>query len=194
MKNINLLLASVLMCTLVSARGTDKPISEASSVAITNAKGSTLFKLYYKSLKPGRVQISITDKNGVTVFMESLKRVDGFIRPYNFKNLPKGQYTVLIEDDSGRTVEKVEYQSDKENEALIHVQRLASKENKFLLTIASPNEENVSITIHDEGGVLIHSETQLISSAFAQVYDLKNIKSFTIEVANRTGVLKSFSY
>lgn len=99
MKKISLLLAGVLICTLVSARGTDEPNTEASLMAITNAKASTLFNLYYKSLKPGSVKISISDKNGVTVFKENLKRVDGFIRPYNFENLPEGEYPVSIEDD-----------------------------------------------------------------------------------------------
>src|SRR5579864_5552739 len=99
MKKISLLLASVLLCTLVFARGIDGPI-KGSSVAVTNAKGSTLFKLYYKSENAGRVKITIEDEKGNTVFSETMKNADGFVRPYNFQELPEGQYTIAVEDES----------------------------------------------------------------------------------------------
>jgi len=193
MKKLSLLLAGVLMCTLVSARGIDAPIKGASSVAITNVAGSTLFKLYYKSERMGRVKISIIDEKGSMIFNETLNKVDGFIRPYNFDGLPEGQYTVRVEDENGKTVEKVNYKEGKV-EKLIHIQKLSNEENKYLVSIVSPKQEDVFIYIFDVDGNLIYNEIQSIKGEFAQVYNLQEVKSFTIEIADKFGELKKVAY
>jgi hypothetical protein len=193
MKKISLLLTGVLFCTLVSARGTDETVNAISSVAVTNAFGSTLFKLYYKSIKQETVRVSISDEKGEMVFKETIKKVEGFMRPYNFEGLAEGQYFIQIEDESGKRVEKVNYKSGKA-EQLIHVQKLSNDENKYLLTIASAKEENVFIKIYDVDGTLVHYEAQSIAGEFAQVYDLNKVKSFTIEVTGKDGLLKSVTY
>lgn len=191
MKKFSLLLASVLLCTLVFARGIDGPV-KGSSVAVTNNIGSTLYKVYYKSERPGTVKVSIMDDNGYTLFNETMNKVDGFVRPYNFEGLPEGQYTVKVEDDKGKTVEKVNYRLGRV-EKLIHVQKLEG-ENKYVLSIASPKPEDVFIYIFDEKDNLIHNEIQSIKGEFAQVYNLKGIQSFTIEVTDKWGVVKKVSY
>ena len=181
------------MCTLVSARGIDAPIKGASSVAITNVTGSTLFKLYYKSERMGRVKISIIDEKGSMIFNETLNKVDGFVRPYNFEGLPEGPYTVRVEDENGKTVEKVNYKGGKV-EKLIHIQKLSNEENKYLVSIVSPKLENVFIYIFDVDGNLIYNEIQSIKGEFAQVYNLQEVKSFTIEIADKFGELKKVAY
>jgi len=191
MKKISLLLASVLLCTLVFARGIDGPV-KGSSVAITNNIGSTLYKVYYKSERLGNVKVSILDEKGYTLFDETMNKVDGFLRPYNFVGLPEGQYTVKVEDENGKVVEKVNYKSGRV-EKLIHVQKLAGEE-KYMLSISSPIPEDVFIYIFDEKDNLIHNEIQSIKGEFAQIYNLKGIKSFTIEVSDKLGVVKKITY
>jgi hypothetical protein len=191
MKKISLLWASVLMCTLVSARGIDAPI-KGSSVAVTNASGSTLYKVYYKSEKLETVKVSIIDEKNNIIFKETLNKVDGFLRPYNFEGLPEGQYTVKVEDENGKRVEKVNYRSGRV-EKLIHVQKL-SGENKYLLTIASSKPEDVFIYIFDNNGTLIYNEIQSIKGEFGQVYNLSGLTSFSIEVADKGGVVKKVTY
>ncbi len=182
MRKINLLLAGVLFCTLVSARGIDDPIKGSSDEAITNTTGSTLFKLYYKSEKQGRVKVHISNEAGNAIFNETLNKVDGFMRPYNFEGLPEGrqQYTVSVEDENGKTVEKIDYKGGKV-EKLIHLSKLPGEENKYLLSVSSRGAENVFIYIFDSNGNLIHNEIQTVKGEFAQVYNLKSVESFTIE-------------
>ncbi|HLZ16362.1 MAG TPA: hypothetical protein VKQ08_04955 [Cyclobacteriaceae bacterium] len=191
MKKINLLLAGVLICTLVFARGIDGPI-KGSSVAVTNVAGSTLYKLYYKSERSGRVKVSIRNEIGSVIFSEAMNKVDGFVRPYNFRELPEGQYTVSIEDESGKTVEKINYEAGK-MEKLICVRKLAG-EDKYVLSIVSHRPENVFIYIFDDQNNLIHNEIQSINGEFAQIYNLNDVKSFTIEVADKFGVQKKITY
>ena len=193
MKKICVLLSGVLMCTLMFARGIDEPKPiKGSSVAVTNAAGSTLYKVYYKSEKVGRVKVSIIDEKGNILFNETINKVDGFLRPYNFDGLPEGEYTVKVEDENGKTVEKVSYKAGRV-EKLIHVQKLHG-ENKYMLSIASPKAEDVFIYIFDDQNNLIYNEIQSINGAFAQVYNLQDMKSFTIEVSDKFGVLKKVSY
>jgi hypothetical protein len=175
----------------VFARGIDGPV-KGSSVAITNNIGSTLYKVYYKSERLGNVKVSILDEKGYTLFDETMNKVDGFLRPYNFVGLPEGQYTVKVEDENGKVVEKVNYKSGRV-EKLIHVQKLAGEE-KYMLSISSPIPEDVFIYIFDEKDNLIHNEIQSIKGEFAQIYNLKGIKSFTIEVSDKLGVVKKITY
>jgi len=79
-------------------------------------------------------------------------------------------------------------------EKLIHVQKLAGEDNKYMLAIASPKPEDVFIYIFDEKDNLIHNEIQSIKGEFAQVYNLKGITSFTIEVSDKFGVVKKVTY
>jgi hypothetical protein len=192
MKKLNLLFTGVLFCTLVSARGIDEPI-KGSAMAITNTTGSTLFKLYYKSEKQGRVKINIKDEAGNAIFNETLNKVSGFMRPYNFEGLPEGQYTISLEDENGKTVEKVNYKAGKV-EKLIHLSKVPGEQNKYLLSVASRGAEDVFIYIFDNNGNLIHNEIQTVKGEFAQVYNLNSIESFTIEVADKFGVLKKITY
>jgi hypothetical protein len=193
MKKLSSLLAGVLICTLASANGTTLPVSSTSSVAVTNSTGSSLFKLYYKSSKSQNVKISVVDNHGKSIFNETIRKVDGFIRPYNFEGSPEGLYTIIIEDESGKMIEKVSYKSGKV-EALVNVLRLAGEQNKYMLTIASPAKDVVSINIFDDKENLIHSETKEINGGFAQVYNLKEVKSFTIQITDSNGTLKSVKY
>ena len=190
MKRIYSLLVSVLLCTQVFAHGT-KNSTTTSSVAVTNSTGSTLFKLYYQSEKVGTVKVSIKNGRNETIYKETIHKVDAFIRPYNFKGLPEGQYTIVVEDEAGQAVEKVNYKNEKV-EKLIRIAKL-TENDKYLISIASPKPEDVFIYIFDENGNLIHNEIQPINKEFAQIYNLKGVKSFTIEVWDKDGELKKYA-
>ncbi len=190
MKRIYSLLVSVLLCTQVFAHGT-KNSTTTSSVAVTNSTGSTLFKLYYQSEKVGTVKVSIKNGRNETIYKETIHKVDAFIRPYNFKGLPEGQYTIVVEDEAGQAVEKVNYKNEKV-EKLIRIAKL-TENDKYLISIASPKPEDVFIYIFDENGNLIHNEIQSINKEFAQIYNLKGVKSFTIEVWDKDGELKKYA-
>jgi hypothetical protein len=192
MKKIYSLVAGVLLCTLVSAHGTKSPKpTSTSSVAVTHAAGSSLVKLYYKAEKSGTVQVSILNERNEIVFNETLKKIEYFVRPYNFTQLPEGEYTLIVNDESGKSVEKVSYKNEKV-EKLIHVVKLI-EEDKYMLTVSSAKPQDVFIYIFDENGILVHNEIQSISKDFAQVYNLKDVKSFTIEVWDKDGALQRYA-
>ncbi|MBI1769474.1 MAG: hypothetical protein HY015_09495 [Bacteroidetes bacterium] len=190
MKTIISILSCVLFCTLVSARGTEGSAATP-SVAVTNATGSTLFKVYYKSSKSGNITITIRNETGENIFSEVIRKTDAFIRPYNFEGLPEGQYTVTVENSDSKTVEKVNYKNYKV-EKLIHIAKVSNEADKYLLTISSPRQEDVYIYFFDASGVLVYNEIQTIHKEFAQIYNLKEIKSFSVEVWDKDGVLRKY--
>jgi hypothetical protein len=193
MKKISLLFVGVLFCTGVFAKGTDEPIApSASSVAVTNLSGSSLFKLYYTAYMAGDVRVTIINHSGKVVFTEKLKKTDGFIRPYNFEGLAVGDYSIQIENSVGKYVEKVHYNAGK-IEKMCSIVKLA-EEGKYLLSVSSKGADHVNVNIYNNYNELIHSESRYINMEFAEVINLKGISAFTIEVSDNKGLLKTLKY
>jgi hypothetical protein len=192
MKKISLLFVGVLFCTLVFANGTDEPIAPASSVAVTNSSGSSLFKLYYSAYTAADVKVSIFNQSGRLVFTERLRKTDGFIRPYNFEGLEVGDYTIQIENTEGKRVERVHYNAGK-IEKLINIVKLA-EEGKYLLSITSKRADNVNVNIYNDNDELIHSQKCFVNNEFAEVINVKGIHAFKIEVTDSKGLLKTLKY
>jgi len=188
MKKIFALSLSVLLCTVVFAGGTDNT-SGASGVAVIKKDADT-YKLIYKAEKAGGVRVSILDSKNNLVFQESIKTEDGFIRPYNFSNLEKGEYTIQIEDGSGKRVEKIHNYAEK-IEKFFYVRKLPS-ENKVVLSVAGEGSERFNIKVFDGSNALIYDEDKSISGNFAQVYNLNSLKGdITFEVTGQNGDSKT---
>jgi hypothetical protein len=191
MKKISLLFVGVLLCTLVFANGTDEP-SSTSSVAVTNASGSSLFKVYYTANTADDVKVSILKPSGKIVFSETLRKTKGFVRPYNFNGLAEGKYVIKIEDTNGIRNESVYYSSGKVDK-LIGIVKL-SEQGKYLFTVNSKNADKVNVNIYNDKDELIHSHRSFVNKEFAEVFNLKNINAFTIEISDSNGLLKSIKY
>lgn len=185
MKKIYVLSAAVLMCTAVFGRGTFDNPSGATGVAVMK-QGESVFKLIYKGAQAADVKVSIYDAKNKLVFSETVRKKDGFIRPYNFAGLAEGDYTIEVADRSGKQVEKISYNSD-ELKKLINVVKIAGSD-RYLLTVAGKGEEKININIFDGDDALVHHETKAFTQAFGQVYQLRNIKNgVTFEVSGEHG-------
>jgi hypothetical protein len=189
MKTFSLLLAGVLFSTVVFANGIDEPGESAASVAVTNPAGGSLFKLFYKAEESGTVKVSIFNSKKKLVFTETLRHVSGFLRPYNFDGLAAGDYSIHIEDNTGKRVEEITYGLDRV-EKLVLLVKLAD-EGKYLISVKTKSTDKVNINVYNEFDQLIHSQVKRVEDNFAEVLNLKNINKFTIEVSDNQGLLKS---
>lgn len=139
------------------------------------------------------MNVSIYDASNKLVFSDRVRHTDGFTRPYNFSNLSEGDYTIAVEDGSGKTVEKINHRSNKQSKSF-HVIRLTSQPGKYLITAAGKGKENVQINIFDEGK-LVHSQSKRTNGDFAQLYNLTKAKgALTFEITGEDGTTKSMTY
>jgi len=173
------------------ANGTEKPVP-ASSVAVTNASGSTLVKLFYKSPESGDVKVTITDPSDKVVFSEKIRGTDGFLRPYNFEGLSVGQYTVSVEDNTGEHLEKIAYTAGKVQK-LVGIVKL-TEEGKFLVTASPRGLSKINVNVYDGSSKLIYSKEHAVKNDFAAILNIKDLSSFTIEVTDDEGIVKSVRY
>jgi hypothetical protein len=194
MKKIIVLAVSVLFCTQVFANGTEDPSKVVSSVGVMNSNGSSLFRVMYKAPSYNNIKVSIINDRQEVVFTETLRKMNGFMRPYNFDGLPLGAYTIQIEDSFGKQIEKVNYGLAK-SETLIHLAKLSGEDTKYILTGLSTTEDEIQVRIYDSLHQLLYEESRKVVGQFGEIYNLRNLPGpFTVEVSDSRGILKTIRY
>jgi hypothetical protein len=189
MKNIFLMLTAAVMVTF-SAMASNKPGAE-SGVAVVN-NGTTL-KLYYKGLSEGKVKVSIVNESGDIVFTETLRKTDGFVRPYNISTIPQGEYTVEVSDNNTSYSEKVVIGKQPKTE-LANLVRVSGEDGKYLLTIPAKEAKDISVRIFSDD-TMVYDEVEAISADFARIYNLKKVKgALTFEIRDGKGNSTVVSY
>lgn len=189
-KILSVFVVLMIVSSVVFARRIDNPGS-APHVAVM--KNGTTFKLYYKGSQQADVKVSIRDANNNELFSEVLKKVEGFVRPYNFSHLPEGQYSIHIIDKSGRQIEQVSFEKSK-NEKLAHLLKVSGTDGKYLLTVSNKEGDDITVKIYDESNNVIYSQLEETASDFAKVYNLGNrAGDFTFEIIDEKGISTSLS-
>jgi hypothetical protein len=190
-KTLSVLVGLMIISGVAVARWTDNP-GAVPGVAVV--KSGTTYKLFYKGTAKMDVKVSILDASDNVVFTEILKKVEGFIRPYNFLNLPEGEYTIEIADKNGRQVESVSYQKGK-LEKLAHLLKVSGTEGKYLLTVSNKDAGSIRVRIFDDSHNTIYDHQEEIKSDFAKIYNLEKVSGkFTFEITDEEGRTKSFGY
>lgn len=172
MKKPFLILTLVLLVSSVGfARRMDTPVS-TSGVGVMK-HGST-FTLFYKALKPSNVKVSIFDASGKLVFTETIRKSEGFARPYNFSSLQEGEYTIRVVDCERSQTETVLYKQESDK-SLINVARVSGTTNKYLLTVPSKTKGVVYVRIYDDKNQILYDQKESIHGDFARIYNLENV-------------------
>jgi hypothetical protein len=190
-KTLSIFVVLIAISSAVSARRMDKP-EEATSMAVT--KSGSLVKLFYKGAKDCNVRVIISNAKNQVVFEETIKHVDGFMRPYNFSNLEEGDYTVELIDHTGKKVETIAYRNRKV-EQLANLIRISREEDKYLLTVPNKGENIFDVSIYDSFGALLYSHSEKADGDFAKVYNLSKIsKKFVFVITDKSGSSKQIEY
>ena len=186
------MVVGVLVSVTMFASEINNP-STASGVAVIRKTGTSTYNLIYKALLTTNVKVAIYDVKDQLVFSETLRKTNGFARPYNFDGLAEGEYTIRVSDADREHVEKVSYRSGK-LKSLVNIVKL-NEGDKYFLTVAGKGEQRISVNIYDAAGTLIHNESNMMYDSFGQVYDLSSLKgSITFEIADNIGMRKSISF
>ncbi len=192
MKKLLTVAAVLVSAGVFAGVGEEKPTS-ASGVAVMKKDGNT-FHLIYKGESTANVKVEIFSAKNRLVYSETLKGVDGFLRPYNFSELPEGEYTISISDGLTKQIEKVDYREGRVAK-LVNILKLSGQDNKYLVTAAGKGEEFLTVNIYDRNDQLLHTEARLTSGDFAQVYKVANANgSLTFEIIHENGEAKKVQY
>ena len=190
MKMKSLIIAMLAVFTAGVAFGEDEP---RTGFAVVSVKGSSVYKVIYKSENAGKVKLNIYDASGSVIFTETIYGANGFMVPLNFAGLTAGEYTIELLGAAGKKTERVAYQPHA-NLKRIHVSKLANEESKYLLAVASTGIDILYIRILDRDNNLVHSEVKEINGDFAQVYKLAAPSAYTFEVTDKSGNTKSIKF
>lgn len=180
----------MVVSSVVFARPIDNPVT---TTGVAVMKSGTTFKLYYKGAEQSDVKVAILDSGERLIFSETIKKVDGFVRPYNFANLPEGNYTIEISDKAGRHAEKVKYSKGKV-EKLVNVVKVTGAGDKYLLTVSNKQADDITVKIFDETNNVIYSQRERVISDFAKIYNLERFSGkFIFEITDSKGITKSLT-
>ena len=153
-------------------------------------KAGDIFKVTYQSPVECRVKVTITDAKGEVLFTEKVDSHGGFTRPYNFSQLPKGDYTIQVEDLSGSYSEKLSYRDKK---WVTHIGKIKSEENKYIVAIPGLGKQEVIVYVYNQFQELVFTDHVFNDGDFAKVYHLKDLEGATIQLVNQfSGETKVF--
>jgi hypothetical protein len=164
-----------------------------SSMSVVAGANAGIFKVVYKSASANRVEVTIRNSNNESVFSETLNKMTAFVRPYNFSELPEGEYTIELTDSQGKKVEKVNY-SLGAVKSLVRVTKLNNDPSKFMVTVGNQGENEITVAIYSESGDLLHNGKFEVEGDFAVVFNLKKVGSYTFVITDKSGEAHTVQY
>lgn len=193
MKKILTLL--VVFTVVFSEASANEIVDPKSPLGMVVVKSGSVFKVFYKGEKTVDVRVTILDKEGNTVYKETLFNVENFVRPYNFSSLADGNYTIQVEGETGKQQQMVSYSTIERSSRPMSLVRAASSPGKYILSIPNKDSEVLKVNIFDAENHLVYSASEKLNGDFAKLYNLSLIgEGFTFEITGEHGVSQNISY
>lgn len=179
---------AVVLVLIVIGHVNAMEVEPNSPLGMSVIKNGALVKLFYRGEQSGKVKVTIYNEQGDIVFTETMQDMEQFMRPYNFKALAYGEYTIELSDESGIRFKKVPHYLVKESPRPAHVTHLRSGENRYMLAVPNTGKDALTVRIYAENSRLVFEEKQAIRGDFAKVYNLNAIEGdYTFEIVDRDG-------
>jgi hypothetical protein len=159
----------------------------AATVELLNQKGSTIYKVLYKSSGTGKAVLKISDKTGL-VFSEVVNYTNGFAYPIDFKNMAEGEYTVEV---SGKDANFKQVVNLAKIKPVAYVRVAKQSNKKELLTIVSEVPANFTIRVFDKWNNEVFERAEAINSSYGVVFNTANLAlGYTFVVTEASGTMK----
>ena len=187
-KMMSVIVVLALVCGVSSSA-----LSESRVAVIRSGE---VFKVIYKNNDLANVKVTISDARGEKVFSEELISVHGFIRPYNFEDLPLGDYMVCITDVEGEKTEKICFDERSLNKKTwsARVNKVGNDDKRVMVVVPRQNANDFSVNIYDSDDQLVYSEDQKLDKEYGRVFNLNRLENgATVHLTNNaTGETKSY--
>jgi hypothetical protein len=151
-------------------------IADTPGVKVISTSAGDVFTLYYQTPSSGSVKVSIFNRNNQTVFSEIINEQGSFTRPYNFSQLPKGEYKLVVVDKSGKHEQVIKYGVDIKK-TYIKVAEINKQESRFVLNVGTVAEETVTVRIYDNAKGLVHEQEIAVDGNYGLIYNLSKVRS-----------------
>lgn len=165
-KTLSIFVMLTMVSSVVLAGGIDNP--KASSKVAIMKKDADHIQLYYKSTKATTIEVAIYDGANKLKFSETIRKSEGFTRPYDLSKMKKGEYTIVVNDGDDRFVEKINTLSDKSS-LLTNVIKTNTK-GDYVLTVADDQAKSITIRITDRFNNLLLQQTESIDKQYAKMF------------------------
>jgi hypothetical protein len=185
MKKILSLVVALIVVGYVHAYS----ISPDSPVGMSVIKSGDVVKLFYRGEKSGKVKVTIYNDKGQKVFVETMRKTEHFMRPYNFSSLPEGNYTIELSDEQGTRSQKIKHSVvSQSNTQFAHITRLDDSGTRYILAVSNAGSDALTVKIYDDRNNLLYRETEIVDGNFGKVYNLTKVSgNHTFVVSDADG-------
>jgi hypothetical protein len=198
MKSFIVLLSGLLLS--VSCIAAKVPNSDGSSVAYVRQKD--VVKVFYKGETSANVYVSIYDDHLKQVFRETIRKVNGFSKPYNLSDLPAGTYSIRV-SVGNRVISKLEQvvitnePAVQENvldyNTVAHLTKLKDSCGKYVLSIPYRGNDHLSVRIYDERLRMVYLSAFDVSGETAFVINAEALKgNYSMDVVTKNEIINTF--
>jgi len=173
-KTLSIFVVLISMGSVVFAGGIDDP-KASSKIAIVK-KDENHFRLIYKSNKISNVEVAIYNDHNQLQFSEVIRKVDGFVRPYDFSQLANGNYRIVVKNQSEDLTESVKL-TTKASALMAQVVKVKGAENKFLLMVSDKNSSFVTVQVMGNINVTMYEKRESINGELAKLFSFEGINT-----------------
>lgn len=183
MKKILSLAIALAVVVHVSAKG----VEPETPFGVSVIKNGAVVKLFYRGEQSGTVKVAIYNNSGTTVFRETLKNTEDFMRPYDFSKLAAGVYTIELTDEKGVSVRKVTHNISS-GKRIAKLTRINKQDHRYVLSVPNQGGDVLKVRIFDQHSNLVHQETDVVNGNFAKLYNLgKNGDNYFFVITDKKG-------
>ena len=176
------------------ANGSEEKDQMELNVKIIPGSTGDVFKLMYLSDNKEWVQVNIYNTSGKKILSDKIRNKRGFLRPYNFKSLPEGMYTIEVMTEN--TVKK-EVVKLVEDEPQMNISFDPVAENKRVkLTVTGPEVQPLLVNIYNQRSELVTQDYIDTEKSFSKVYNFNKIaeQKYIFEIISNGKVIAKKSW
>lgn len=178
----------ITMSSVALAGGIDNP--KASSKMAIMQKNADHIQLFYKNTKEATIEVSIYDSENKLLFTETIRKSNGFIRPYDLSTMKEGEYTVVVNDGTEKFVEKISTY-DRPQPLLSNL--ISMKRNgTYLLTVADQSAKSFVVRITDIKNNVLFEQKESMNKQYSKIYNIKpEIEGLKFSITTDQGATKT---
>ena len=176
----------VLSVIVMGSAFAQTDVAKDQPVIVKSGKGD-IYKLIVNSSQKSEVTFRVFDDNGRKLFQDKIYRTAGFIKPYNFRKLPEGDYRLEVETNAGIVNQEINHDFDQRFSPSVDINQ-GEGLKKVDLKVVGANNRPVKVKILNVYGETVFVDEISGLMGFTRTYDLAKAGSqlaFEVRVDNQ---------